>query len=249
MSHCVKDKTELEAESAEENKTYDMSDSLADLGEDVDNSPYVVPIDDSKLLNADFTELDSDLKAALDSNTSEAALNADFRALDTNVSFEIDDYIITMPNKSTERFTFYIIGAVGVHNPEDAGVNVMFVEDEEICANTNEILKLSARARLYDNKHKKFIAYELRPRSSIGKTTLVLQNSPGTMDAGYQGVVRAALFNLSNFDSAFVKKDESLVQITHPGLKPFNVEFVDENHFAFAVKTERGDGGFGSTGK
>ena len=108
---------------------------------------------------------------------------------------------LSLRDLQRSRYTLFVCGTVGHCGENDAGVNILFTEDMEICPNTNEIIKLSARVRLYDKKYSEFIAYELRPRSSIGKTTLILQNSPGTMDLEYQGVVRAALFNLSNFDS------------------------------------------------
>jgi dUTPase len=41
-------------------------------------------------------------------------------------------------------------------------------------------------------------------------------------------------------------KGERLVQICAPDLRPFLVKLVDEN---FLSNTERGEGGFGSTGK
>jgi dUTPase len=148
----------------------------------------------------------------------------------------------------SERYTLYVCGEVGTHGADNSGLNILFAEDEEVCANTGELLKLSARVRMFDIVENRFVGCMMVPRSSIRKSSLILQNSVGIIDPGYQGTLHAPVFNVSNFDSCFVKKGESLVQVVHPTLALFNVVSVSEDHPAFADKTERGDKGFGSTG-
>ncbi len=67
-------------------------------------------------------------------------------------------------------------------------------------------------------------------------------NSPGTIDADYRGEIRIILVNLSN--EAFVIEDgERIAQMViaaHEQAEWVAVESLDE--------TERGAGGFGSTG-
>jgi len=88
----------------------------------------------------------------------------------------------------------------------------------------------------------KVSGYYLYPRSSISKTPLLMANSVGIIDYGYRGNIMAKVFNTS--DQVYeVKKGERLFQLCMPSLEPFNVEFVTE-----LDKTERGEGGFGSTG-
>ncbi len=84
------------------------------------------------------------------------------------------------------------------------------------------------------------IAYYLYARSSIVKTGFRLANSVGIIDSGYRGNLMA-YFDVIKNDRVDVY--QRLVQICAPDLKPFKVEIVDS-----LDETERGDGGFGSTG-
>lgn len=84
------------------------------------------------------------------------------------------------------------------------------------------------------------IAYYLYARSSIVKTGFRLANSVGIIDSGYRGNIMA-YFDVIKNDRVDVY--QRLVQICAPDLKPFKVEIVDS-----LDQTERGDGGFGSTG-
>jgi len=92
------------------------------------------------------------------------------------------------------------------------------------------------------------VAYYLYPRSSTGtKTPLRLANSVGIIDAGYRGPLIAAFDNWSN-ESYEIKEGQRLVQICPPDLSnyPLYVELVEtEEELGL---TERGEGGFGSTG-
>ena len=81
------------------------------------------------------------------------------------------------------------------------------------------------------------------PRSSISNKNLMLANSIGLIDAGYRGEIMAAVDNRGDKDYMIVP-GQRLFQIVHPTLCPFNVGVVDK-----LSKTDRGDGGFGSTGK
>ena len=87
------------------------------------------------------------------------------------------------------------------------------------------------------------ISYMLVPRSSISKTPLRMANSIGIIDAGYRGEIMAAVDNRGGEDYMIVP-GQRLFQIVHPTLCPFNVGVVDK-----LSETDRGDGGFGSTGK
>lgn len=92
------------------------------------------------------------------------------------------------------------------------------------------------------------VAYYLYPRSSTGtKTPLRLANSVGIMDAGYRGPLIAALDNWSN-EPYEIEEGQRLVQICPPDLSnyPLYVSLVKTEE-ELGV-TERGEGGFGSTG-
>lgn len=90
-------------------------------------------------------------------------------------------------------------------------------------------------------------AYYLYPRSSTGtKTPLRLANSVGIIDSGYRGNIIAAFDNMGNKEYS-VERNSRLVQICSPNLQPFLVSIV--NNLTDLGATERGSGGFGSTGK
>jgi dUTP pyrophosphatase len=87
-------------------------------------------------------------------------------------------------------------------------------------------------------------AFYLYPRSSISKTGLRLANSVGIIDSGYRGHLLAALDCYQKDEE--ITKGMRLVQICTPDLQPISkVKIVDEH----IGETERGSGGFGSTGK
>ena len=118
----------------------------------------------------------------------------------------------------------------------------------DLRANINEtiILKPLERAII---KTGLFIAlpvgYEaqVRPRSGLAaKKGITVLNSPGTVDADYRGEIGVILVNLSNED--FIVNDgERIAQLViakHERVNWQEVEVLNE--------TERGAGGFGSTG-
>ena len=82
------------------------------------------------------------------------------------------------------------------------------------------------------------------PRSSTGlKTPLRQSNSVGVIDSDYRGEV-SVLFDVSAGYVYTVKKGESVAQAMLVKLPEVNIVEVDE-----LSETERGKGGFGSTGK
>ena len=94
-------------------------------------------------------------------------------------------------------------------------------------------------------------AFYLYARSSLSKTPLMLSNHVGVVDSGYRGNLMGAFRCLyKNEDgeshSYVVPKFTRLVQICMASLEPFDVELVES--VSDLSNTERGDGGFGSTG-
>lgn len=87
--------------------------------------------------------------------------------------------------------------------------------------------------------------FYMYPRSSLSKTPLRLANSVGIIDSGYRGNLKAAMDCWS--DKYTVAKHARLVQICAPNLGKMRVILVDSVNDLGT--TERGSGGFGSTGK
>ena len=90
------------------------------------------------------------------------------------------------------------------------------------------------------------IGYEaqIRPRSGLAfEKGITILNSPGTIDADYRGEVCVILVNLS--DENFVIKDgERICQMVIA-----RHEIIEWESVKNLIKTERGSGGFGHTGK
>jgi len=92
-------------------------------------------------------------------------------------------------------------------------------------------------------------AYTIHPRSSISKTPLMLANHTGIIDSGYRGSIIGAFRWLRHTDDDsrqyLVEQNTRLLQVCHPTLCPVYVLLTNENELS---NTERGTGGFGSTG-
>tara|TARA_B100001769_G_scaffold275223_2_gene276404 strand:- start:2775 stop:3440 length:666 start_codon:yes stop_codon:yes gene_type:complete len=113
----------------------------------------------------------------------------------------------------------------------------------------NKITPFYHNQEITNNYGKKPVGYYLYPRSSTGtKTPLRLSNSVGIIDSGYRGNIISAFDNRSNTGEAFkVVKGMRAVQICPPDLSyPIVVKLV-ESETELGV-TNRGEGGFGSTG-
>ena len=85
---------------------------------------------------------------------------------------------------------------------------------------------------------------QVRPRSGMAyKQGISVLNSPGTIDADYRGEIGVILVNLSK-EAVTIRKGERIAQLViakHEQAEWVEVESLNE--------TERGSGGFGSTGK
>lgn len=82
------------------------------------------------------------------------------------------------------------------------------------------------------------------PRSSIRKYELILSNSVGVIDSGYRGEIQATFKKENGLDSLAYKVGDRICQIT---IIPYpTIEFEEVNELN---NTERGQNGFGSTGK
>ena len=84
---------------------------------------------------------------------------------------------------------------------------------------------------------------QVRPRSGLAaKHGITVLNTPGTVDADYRGEIKVILVNLSN-ETFTIEPGERIAQMVfakHETAEFEEVESLDE--------TQRGQGGFGSTG-
>jgi dUTP pyrophosphatase len=85
---------------------------------------------------------------------------------------------------------------------------------------------------------------QIRPRSGLAiKQGLTCLNSPGTIDADYRGEIKVILINLSN-EPQTIQDGDRIAQMVFQQVEKANWELVVE-----LEATERGEGGFGHTGK
>ena len=157
-----------------------------------------------------------------------------------------------------------------LNHESDSGVDLYITEDITIYPGETKIIDLGVSSKMTYEGSNDTIGYYMYPRSSISKTPLVLANGTGIIDKDYRGNLKIALKyvptnqilesiinnnkNVSNSNtntsdsllesySYTIKKGIRLVQICAPDLKPVKLKLVET-----LDSTERGTGGFGSTG-
>ena len=85
---------------------------------------------------------------------------------------------------------------------------------------------------------------QIRPRSGLAiKQGLTCLNSPGTIDADYRGEIKVILINLSNSIQT-INDGDRIAQIVFQKIEKMEWQLVDD-----LETTQRGNGGFGHTGK
>lgn len=84
---------------------------------------------------------------------------------------------------------------------------------------------------------------QVRPRSGLAlKKGITVLNTPGTIDADYRGEVGVILINLSA-EVVYIEDGERIAQLVFAQVAQANLFVTD-----VLTETERGTGGFGSTG-
>ena len=84
---------------------------------------------------------------------------------------------------------------------------------------------------------------QIRPRSGLAvKKNITVLNTPGTIDADYRGEIKVILINLGK-EKFIIENGERIAQMVVCPVVQVNLEEVKE-----LSCTERGSGGFGSTG-
>ncbi|MBR2373560.1 MAG: dUTP diphosphatase [Lentisphaeria bacterium] len=85
---------------------------------------------------------------------------------------------------------------------------------------------------------------QVRPRSGLAlKHDLMLTNSPGTIDAGYRGEVGVIMYN-GGTSPYIIRRGDRIAQMLICKLPDVKLELCSE-----LASSDRGEGGFGSSGK
>ena len=151
---------------------------------------------------------------------------------DANQNF----YPIAIMNRSDANAGFDLFSSDNVHVETTPifipfGISVRMLKVEPMPNGTsNEVMKTDSH-------------FFLMPRSSIYKSGLMMANSTGVIDKSYRGELKAPVWSMTG--NSDVHKGDRLFQIVAPDMGWIrHIRLVDS-----LPDTERGAGGFGSTGK
>jgi dUTP pyrophosphatase len=121
----------------------------------------------------------------------------------------------------------------------DAGADLLSADDATIAPGERVILGTGVSIALPDG----YVAFVV-PRSGLAaKHGIALVNSPGTIDAGYRGEIRVILLNTDSSESYTVREGDRIGQLVVVPVA--RARFIPVERLP---GTERGEGGFGSTG-
>ena len=123
-------------------------------------------------------------------------------------------------------------------HPSDAGMDIRSVEELVIPAGKRALVHTGLVILLPP-----LYEAQVRPRSGLAlKAGVTVLNAPGTIDSGYRGEIGVILANFGDADFKVAKGDKIAQLVIAPVTQPEieEAEVVDE--------TDRGAGGFGSTG-
>lgn len=120
----------------------------------------------------------------------------------------------------------------------DAGMDLYSIEQVIIPKNETRLIKTGISIEL---PH--MTEAQVRPRSGLAlKHSITVLNSPGTIDEGYRGEIGVILINHGKEDFV-VEKHMKIAQMVIKPIYEIHIEEVKD-----LSDTERGNGGFGSTG-
>ena len=141
----------------------------------------------------------------------------------------------------------------------DAGMDVFALEDTTLLYGRPTVVKTGLAAEIPDGYE-----IQVRPRSGLATKGVTVWNSPGTIDSKYRGEIGVILMFVKHYDremfrgtsetcmttqdmperSYEIKKGDKIAQLV---LAP--VTFADPVEVEELSDTDRGTGGFGSTGR
>lgn len=120
-----------------------------------------------------------------------------------------------------------------------AGMDLCADHDASIAPGTHKLILTNIAIRL-----PRYFEAQVRPRSGLAlKKGITVLNSPGTIDADYRGGIGVILYNAGS-ERFTVKPGDRIAQLVFAPVWHCKLTEVEE----FNHKTERGAGGFGSTG-
>jgi len=120
----------------------------------------------------------------------------------------------------------------------DAGMDLYSIEEVIIPPTESRLIKTGISIALPKNTEA-----QVRPRSGLAlKYSVTVLNTPGTIDEGYRGEIGIILINHGK-EEFIVTKNMKIAQMVVKPIYDINILEVNELN-----DTDRGEGGFGSTG-
>ena len=128
---------------------------------------------------------------------------------------------------------------VPIRKSNDAAAYDLYA-DETVALPPNTVLAINTGISLEIPRGWKGEVYS---RSGLSFKGLVVANQPGKIDSDYRGPIKVLLHNYTSSLTAVTKGD----RIAQLEINPvYDVDFVEVDELS---ETDRGEGGFGSTGK
>ena len=126
-------------------------------------------------------------------------------------------------------------------SPQAAGWDLYALEETIVKRNTSSMIKTGLAIAIP-------LGWEgqIRCRSSLGKKGMIMPNGIGTIDSDYRGELMVLATWIGQGDEFVVQKGERVAQLLFSRVP--RVKFV-ERDFEQLGTTDRGSGGFGSSGK
>lgn len=143
-------------------------------------------------------------------------------------------------------------------NNDNAGVDLYCVKNQTVESNCKAtLLDLGVKARMtkfyfdYENGNRveksETCHFWLAPRSSIWKSDVRQANSLGVIDRSYRGVLMGAVLSNNQTSNPQIEAGTRLFQVLAPDMG--YISKVVLKPLSELDETNRGEGGFGSTGK
>ena len=124
-------------------------------------------------------------------------------------------------------------------NEGDAGMDLYSIEEKVIQAGKSALIRTGIEMELPRGTEA-----QVRPRSGLAlKHSITVLNSPGTIDEGYRGEVRVILIN-HGLEDFTVEKHMRIAQMIIAPVLQVKIEQTES-----LTESDRGRGGFGSSGK
>lgn len=143
----------------------------------------------------------------------------------------------SLPEVKFKQLSAHSLPPKKAHNG-DVAFDLFSAEGDIIPPFTTHLIMTDISIELPENHEA-----QIRARSGMAKKGIIVANGPGTIDTNYRGNIGILLYNSTDKDYKIEKHDRIAQMLIMPKL-PFTLTEV-----GILSETERGENGFGSSGK